>query len=140
MRLDHELPSTLRKDPRVLSTKPRTRSNCIVLGSSRLFGEAPPCFHGRIFRRPCQEPYLMLNALSVPRQTSSLEAAVQWLAPSTDVDSKNFNQTLASAVGQQAGEWKPESFLAPCQPCLLSSSSYASKGKLPHVSTKGFCQ
>jgi hypothetical protein len=57
----------------------------------------------------------------------------------TSADSKFSTRPLLSAVGQQSGEWHLNPFSCALPTVVfLSSSSYVSKGKLPHVSTKGF--
>ena len=125
-----------------LSTSRELDRTGLCLFGAPLFGEAPPYFHGRTFGRQMSRALLMLNALAVPRQTSLLEVAVQWLARPQVRTVKFQRGPLLSAVGQQSGEWHLNPFfLRPANrrfPFVLKLLHQ--KGKLPHVSTKGFCQ
>jgi hypothetical protein len=120
-----------------------------VLSTSRELGRtgsSSPC-SGKPRRASMAETFGRQNVKSLadaecsacPPTTSFARSCSPMASPPTSADSKFSTRPLLSAVGQQPGEWhlNPLSCALPTV-VFLSSSSYESKGKLPHVSTKGF--
>ena len=106
-------------------------------------GSSSPC-SGKPRRASMAETFGRQNVKSLecsacPPTTSFARSCSPMASPPTSADSKFSTRPLLSAVGQQPGEWhlNPLSCALPTV-VFLSSSSYESNGKLPHVSTKGF--
>jgi hypothetical protein len=119
-----------------------------VLSTSRELGRtgsSSPCSGkprrasmAETFGRQMSRALLMLNALPVPDNIFARSCSPM-ASPPTSADSNFQRGPLLSAVGQQSGEWHLNPFSCALPTVVfLSSSSYLSKGKLPHVSTKGF--